>query len=191
MTLTQATPGTSLKGRPLEPSGTAFRRYKGSAHPFGSTPTAEGTNFSLFSANATAVQLLLFDHPSDKQPTKVINLDPGDNRSFNIWHTFIEGVKPGMGYAYRVDGPREPWNGHRFNPEKVLVDPYSKGNSLELWERGSACLPGDNVETSMRSVVIDLEDYDWEGDQPLNKEMSDSVIYEMHVGASPRAPQVE
>ena len=60
MTLTQATLGTSLKGRPLEPTGTAFRRYKGSAHPFGSTPTTEGTNFSLFSANATAVQLLLF-----------------------------------------------------------------------------------------------------------------------------------
>ena len=93
-----------------------------------------------------------------------------------------------MGYAYRVDGPREPWNGHRFNPEKVLVDPYSKGNSLELWERGSACLPGDNVETSMRSVVIDLEDYDWEGDQPLNKEMSDSVIYEMHVGGFTKSP---
>ena len=188
MTLTTASVETDLKGRPLEPTGTTFRRFKGSAHPFGSTPTAQGTNFSLFSANATAVQLLLFTHPSDKTPSKVIDLDPGDNRSFNIWHAFIEGVKPGMGYAYRVDGPREPWNGHRFDPEKVLIDPYSNGNSLELWERGSACVPGDNVETSMRSVVIDLEDYDWEGDRPINRDMADSVIYEMHVGGFTKSP---
>ena len=84
MTLTTASVETDLKGRPLEPAGTTFRRFKGSAHPFGSTPTAQGTNFSLFSANATAVQLLLFTHPSDKTPSKVIDLDPGDNRSFNI-----------------------------------------------------------------------------------------------------------
>ena len=108
MTLTQASQETSFKSRPLEPAGTPFRRFRGSAHPFGSTPTSEGTNFSLFSANATAVQLLIFTNPSDKQPVKVVDLDPGDNRSFNIWHAYIEGVKPGMGYAYRVDGPREP-----------------------------------------------------------------------------------
>ena len=117
MTISAPPVTASLRGNPLEPQGTAFRRYKGSAHPFGSTPEAQGTNFSLFSANATAVQLLLFTHPSDKTPVKVIDLDSGDNRSFNIWHAFIEGVKPGMGYAYRVDGPREPWNGHRFDPE--------------------------------------------------------------------------
>ena len=89
----------SLRGNPLEPKGTAFRRFRGSPHPFGSTVEADGVNFSLYSASATGVQLLIFNKPEDPQPVKVITLDGNDNRSFNIWHTFIEGVKPGMGYA--------------------------------------------------------------------------------------------
>lgn len=160
----------------------------GSSHPFGSTPTEAGTNFSLFSANATAVQLLIFEKPNDRDPICVIDLDPDLNRSFNIWHVFVANVLPGMGYGYRVDGPREPWNGHRYDPEKVLVDPYSHGNSLELWNRGSACVPGDNLHTSIRSVVIDLQDYDWEGDERLNRDMADSVIYEVHVGGFTKDP---
>ena len=171
-----------LKGQPLEREGQLFRRFEGSSHPFGSTPTSEGTNFALFSANATAVQLLIFEKPNDPDPTCIIDLDPDRNRSFNIWHVFVDNVLPGMGYAYRVDGPREPWNGHRFDSEKVLVDPYSHGNTLDRWNRGSACVPGDNLHTSIRSVVIDLEDYDWEGDERLNRDMADSVIYEVHVG---------
>ena len=178
----------SLRGNPLEPQGTAFRRYTGSPHPFGSTVEAEGVNFSLFSGSATGVQLLIFTRPEDLEPVKVITLSATENRSFNIWHAFIEGVKPGMGYAYRVDGPREPWNGHRFDPEKVLVDPYSKGNSLALWNRGAACTPGDNLHCSMRSVVIDTNDYDWEGDQPLKRPMADTVVYEMHVGGFTKSP---
>lgn len=148
----------------------------------------DGTNFSLFSANATAVQLLIFEKPNDPDPVRLIQLDPDRNRSFNIWHVFVADVRPGMGYGYRVDGPREPWNGHRFDPDKVLVDPYSYGNSLERWDRGSACVPGDNLYTSIRSVVVDLEDYDWEGDTRLNHDMADSIIYEMHVGGFTKDP---
>ena len=85
---------------------------------------------------------------------KVIELDSSDNRSFNIWRTFIEGVTPGMGYAYRVDGPREPCHGHRFDPEKVLIDPYSKGNSLALWDRGAACVPGDNLTKVCGALLL-------------------------------------
>jgi len=177
-----------LKGQPLQPEGQRFRHYEGSSHPFGSTPTEDGTNFSLFSANATAVQLLIFEKPNDPDPVRVIQLDPDRNRSFNIWHVFISNVRPGMGYGYRVDGPREPWNGHRFDPDKVLVDPYSYGNSLERWDRGSACVPGDNLYTSIRSVVVDLNDYDWEGDTRPNYDMADSVIYEMHVGGFTKHP---
>ena len=183
-----ATFDAGLKGQPLEREGQRFRRFEGSSHPFGSTPTEEGTNFSLFSANATAVQLLIFEKPNDPDPIWVIDLDPDRNRSFNIWHVFVANVQPGMGYGYRVDGPREPWNGHRFDPEKVLVDPYSHGNSLDLWNRGSACVPGDNLHTSIRSVVIDLQDYDWEGDERLNHDMADSVIYEVHVGGFTKDP---
>lgn len=177
-----------MKGNPLEPSGTKYRRFKGSPHPFGSTVLSEGVNFSLYSSSATSVELLIFKQPDDLEPARIIKLDHGENKSFNIWHAFIEDVTPGMGYAYRVDGPQDPRNGHRFDPEKVLIDPYSKGNCLKLWDRGAACVPGDNLHKSMRSVVIDTDDYEWEGDEPLKKPMAESIIYEMHVGGFTKSP---
>jgi glycogen operon protein len=93
-----------------------------------------------------------------------------------------------MHYGFRVDGPRNVHEGHRFDPEKVLIDPYAKGNNKSLWNRGDACRPGSNLCTSMRSVVIDTADYDWEGDQPLNRPMSEMVIYELHVGGFTKSP---
>ena len=188
MTISAPPAVESLRGNPLEPQDTPFRRFIGSPHPFGSTVESEGVNFSLYSSSATSVQLLIFTKPDDLEPAKVIPLDSSNNRSFNIWHAFIEGVKPGMGYAYRVDGPREPWNGHRFDPDKVLVDPYSKGNSFALWDRGASCIPGDNLHKSMRSVVIDTSNYDWEGDTPLKKPMAETIVYEMHVGGFTKSP---
>jgi glycogen operon protein len=178
----------SNKGRPLSPQGSETRIYSGSPHPFGATVDDEGVNFSVYSANATAIQLLLFNNPSDLEPSRVINLNPIANKSFFIWHIYVEGLKPGSGYAYRVDGPNEPWNGHRFNSSKVLVDPYSKGNSLALWDRGSACGAEDNLHKSMRSVVIDTRNYDWEGDMPLKRPMSETIIYEMHVAGFTKSP---
>jgi len=179
---------TSSKGRPLAPSGGKTRIYTGSPHPFGATVDDEGVNFSVYSANATAIQLLIFDNPSDLEPTQVIDLSPVTNKSFFIWHIYVEGLRPGSGYAYRVDGPNEPWNGHRFNPAKVLIDPYSKGNSLALWERGAACGGGDNLHKSMRSVVIDTRGFDWEGDAPLRRPMHETVIYELHVAGFTKSP---
>jgi len=178
----------SNKGRPLSPQGSETRIYSGSPHPFGATVDDEGVNFSVYSANATAIQLLLFNNPSDLEPSQVINLNPIANKSFFIWHVYVEGLKTGSGYAYRVDGPNEPWNGHRFNSSKVLVDPYSKGNSLALWDRGSACGAEDNLHKSMRSVVIDTRNYDWEGDMPLKRPMSETIIYEMHVAGFTKSP---
>ena len=178
----------SLKGNPLSPESDELRIYTGSPHPFGATVDDHGVNFAVYSANATAIQLLIFDNPTDLDPVKIINLSPITNKSFYIWHVYVQGLKPGSGYAYRVDGPNEPWNGHRFNPEKILVDPYSKGNSLALWERGAACGPGDNLHKSMRSVVIDTRGYDWEGDRPLRRPMSETIIYEMHVAGFTKSP---
>ena len=187
MTLTSSR-RVSYKGRPISPPGEELRLYSGSSHPFGATVDEGGVNFSVYSASATSVQLLLFRHPKDLDPFRVIDLDPVANKSFYLWHVYVEGLKPGTGYAYRVDGPREPWNGHRFDPEKVLIDPYSKGNSLALWSRGAACVPGDNLHQSIRSVVIDTSDYDWEGDEPLRVPMAETVIYEMHVGGFTKSP---
>jgi glycogen operon protein len=87
-----------------------------------------------------------------------------------------------------VDGPFDPASGHRFNRSKVLLDPYSRGNTETLWNRCRACGSEDNVDASMRSVVIRTEGYDWEGDRPLNRPMEDTIIYETHVRGFTQAP---
>ena len=169
----------------LEPAWTIER---GAAHPLGATPGPDGVNFSIVSANATGVELLLFDHHDSPEPSRVIRLDPFVNKSFHFWHVFVRGLKAGAHYAYRVEGPFDPASGQRFDPGKVLIDPYSRGNTDTLWQRGPACAPGDNVRTAMRSVVVDPAGYDWEGDQPLKRPMAEAVIYEMHVRGFTRSP---
>src|SRR3569833_2276582 len=156
---------------------------QGDPHPLGALPDAGGVNFSLFAERATAVQLLLFDDHDSPQPIQVIDLDVNVIKTFHFWHVYVKGLKPGMHYAYRVDGYTDLHGmGDRYNRNKVLIDPYARGNTNDLWDRGAACGTNDNLVTSMRSVVIDTKGYDWEGDKPLNIPMSSSVIYEMHVG---------
>ncbi|MDX1934975.1 MAG: glycogen debranching protein GlgX [Capsulimonadales bacterium] len=153
----------------------------GRPHPLGATPDANGVNFSIFGEKATAVELLIFDEHDDLHPKMVIELDETRNKSFHFWHVYVKGLKPGAHYAFRVDGPHDPHNGFRYNRNKVLIDPYARGITNTLWDRSAACGPGDNIATSMRGVVIDIDDYDWEGDKPLNRPMSETIIYEMHV----------
>ena len=160
----------------------------GRPHPLGTAPDGEGVNFALFSHHATSVRLLLFDRHDDLEPARVITLDPYVNKTFHFWHVYVKGVRPGVCYGYRVDGPRDAAAGHRFDPAKVLIDPYAHGNTATLWKRADACRPGDNVATCMRSVVLDPADYDWEGDQPLRRPMSDTIVYEMHVGGFTSSP---
>jgi glycogen operon protein len=161
---------------------------KGSPHPLGATPRPDGVNFSLFSEHATGVELLLFAAHDAPEPSQVIRMDPYVNKTFHFWHVFVNALGPGAHYAYRVEGPFNPSAGHRFNRNKVLIDPYARGNTNSLWERASANGPDDNGATSMRSVVIDTSDYDWEGDRPLNHPMEDTIIYEMHVKGFTQSP---
>jgi glycogen operon protein len=144
-------------------------------------------NFSVFSRNATAVELLLFDPHDDVEPVQIIKLDPHDNRTFFFWHVYVKGLKPGTHYAYRVDGPEDlHGKGFRFNRKKVLIDPYALGNTTAHFKRDDAVGPDDNLATSMRSVVIDAHDFDWEGDKPLGRPMREMIIYEMHVAGFTR-----
>ena len=166
----------------------SFVAEKGSAHPLGATPGPEGVNFSLFSENATGVELLLFSTHDAPQPFQTIALDPHVNKTFHFWHVFVRGLQPCAHYAYRVDGPFNPAAGHRFNKNKVLIDPYALGNTDSVWKRVSACGPDDNVATSMRSMVIDPAAYDWEGDLPLDRPIENLIIYEMHVRGFTRSP---
>jgi glycogen operon protein len=160
----------------------------GRPHPLGATIDNGGVNFAVYAENATSVELLLFDAADDPKPAQTITLDPTKNRTFHVWHVHVGGVGASQVYGYRVDGPIDPSQGHRFNRNKVLVDPYSRGNVDAVWERHDAVGDTDNVATSIRSMVIDVSDYDWEGDQPLKRPMAESVIYEMHVRGFTRSP---
>ncbi len=161
----------------------------GSPYPIGATPQNGGVNFSLFSAHATAVELLLFDEENQPQPSRVIPLDPEVNRTYYYWHVFVPGLGDGQIYGYRVYGPYAPERGLRFNPHKVLLDPYTRAvaNSAH-WRRADAFGVTDNTATALKSVVVDTSRYDWEGDQPLGRPWRDTVIYELHVGSFTQHP---
>src|SRR5688572_4793858 len=100
---------------------------EGNSFPIGPTLTADGANFCLFSKNCERIELLLFDGKDDVLPSKVVKLDQRLNRTGNYWHAFMPGIKPGQLYGFRVIGEFDPDKGHRFDPEKILLDPYAKG----------------------------------------------------------------
>jgi isoamylase len=116
-------------------------------------------------------------------------LDPEVNRTFYAWHVYVMGLAPGTFYGWRMDGPGNTRStGHRFDKEKVLLDPWARAVTHELWDRRRACLRGDNGAFSMRSIVLEDAHYDWEGDKPLNHPMEERILYEMHVGGFTRHP---
>jgi isoamylase len=160
----------------------------GRPQPLGATVDETGVNFSLFSRHASSVQLLLFDEYDQLNPVEVLTLDPDRNRTFYFWHVYVRGLTEGFHYAYRVDGPRDPYSGHRFDPEKVLLDPYARGNTNARWEPVTACRPGDNLATSMRGVILDTRGYDWEGDERLRQPLEETVVYEVHVRGFTASP---
>ena len=139
-----------------------YKLERGRPHPLGATPDDSGVNFSVFSENATAIELLLFQKATSKKPFQIIKLDPAINNTFHFWHIFVRDLKAGTYYAYRVEGPSDVSQGHRFNKNKVLIDPYSKGITKYLWDRKYALGDGKNTSQSMRSFVIDFYHYDWE-----------------------------
>ena len=165
-----------------------FVAEAGAAHPLGITVSADGANFSLFSQGATEVVLLLFDSATAVEPSQIIRFDPFTNKTFHFWHVFVRGCGPGTFYAFRVDGPFDPAAGQRFNSNKVLIGPYARGISKQLWTRAGAAGPHDNIATSMRCAVVDTGQYDWEGDRPLDRPIHETLIYELHVGGFTRSP---
>ncbi|HEY1170257.1 MAG TPA: glycogen debranching protein GlgX [Verrucomicrobiae bacterium] len=162
----------------------------GIPYPLGATLMEGGVNFALFSANATKVELCLFDQPDSPTESRVIEL-PG--RTNQIWHVFVPDLAAGQCYGYRVHGPYEPSNGHRFNPSKLLLDPYAKAIagdvmwSDELFGYSVGGPDTDLVKDERNSapfmpkcVVIDPS-FDWEGDKLLRTPMDTTIIYETHV----------
>ena len=166
----------------------------GSPLPLGTLKLEGGVNFALFSRHASRVRLELFDRPEDAKPSRAIDLDPADNRTGDVWHVWVKGLLSGQLYAYRADGPYEPDAGHRFNFNKLLLDPLATAISKSPhWDFASArgydptapeqdLVPSklDNAASMPKCVFAD-ESFEWDGDQPPRHAWSKTVIYETHV----------
>ena len=176
------------------------RTRPGSPYPLGATWDGAGVNFALFSEHATAVDLCLFDPEDPRRERQRIRMQEHTNQ---VWHVYLPEARPGQPYGYRVQGPFEPENGHRFNPAKLLLDPYAKAitGSLQwddalfgyrIGDPGEDLTPDDRDSAPYmpRSVVIDAA-FSWGEDRPLRTPWHKTVIYEMHVkGFTARHPDV-
>jgi isoamylase len=160
----------------------------GRPYPLGSTWDGKGTNFALFAAHAQKVELCLYD----SQGAEVGRVEIAE-RDHHVFHCYIPDIGPGQLYGYRVYGAYEPMNGHRFNPNKLLIDPYAKaisgdviwcsavfGYDLEGEKADLSFSDTDSAPYMPKSVVVDMA-YDWENDKPLQIPYNQSVIYELHV----------
>jgi len=155
--------------------------HPGKSAPLGATVYPNGTNFSLFSKNASAVELLLFDRADHSKPTQVYRLSPKTNKTFYYWHIFLEGVGEGQLYGWKAYGPYAPEIGYTYDGNKLLIDPYTKALVMDAYDREAARRPGDNTAVAAKSVVVGDGGYDWEDDKPLNHPNTHSIIYELHV----------
>ena len=161
----------------------------GKSFPLGATVLADGVNFSVYSREASRVDLLLFADPTDAHPARVIELDPRSHRTYHYWHVFVPGIGPGQVYGYRAIGPFDPERGLRFDPSKVLLDPYGRAVVVpEGYSRHKASQFRENDGIAMKSVVVDPDVYDWEDDAPLRRPFATTVIYEMHVAGFTKHP---
>ena len=172
----------------------------GRPYPLGAKPSSRGTNFALYSEHATSVQVCFFD--DQDQQTDCI---PLTERTAFVFHGLIPDVKPGQRYGYRVDGPWDPGSGKRFNPAKLLVDPYAEAicgivdwhqpdlppTTSSLRRRHSKSTPRTPPPASP-NPSSSTHDFDWGNDcMPRRPPLSDSVIYEVHVkGYSQRNPRL-
>ena len=170
------------------PSTTIGMLGSGTPDPLGATWSPDGLNVSVYAKRATGVDLLLFDDAEHRTPGRVLALSPATNRTGAYWHAFVGGIAPGQLYGYRISGPSIPGRGLRFDPSRVLLDPYGTGVAIPDGYRpathGGA--PGDPVP--MKSVVTNPAAYDWEGDRPLGRSVRDTVIYEAHVAGFTASP---
>jgi glycogen operon protein len=174
--------------------------WPGRAFPLGAAWDGQGTNFSLFSEHASGVELCLYGDGDREERVEV------RQQTAHHWHCYLPGVGPGQRYGYRVRGRYEPEEGHRFNPAKLLIDPYAKAiDGAVRWDVANV-LPyvpdgtpdadldaddEDDAEAMPRCVVVVDGGFDWEGDAPPRTPWSETVIYETHVrGLTMRHPEV-
>jgi isoamylase len=177
-----------------------MRVWPGASHPLGATWDGAGVNFALFSEHATAVELCLFDDRDERVERARIRLEERDDQ---VWHCYLPQARPGLRYGYRVHGPYEPAAGHRFNPAKLLLDPYARAiERTVVWDDAlfgyrvgaeDADLEIDDRDSAgymPKCIVIDSA-FSWGRDEPPRHQRHQSVIYEVHVkGFTMRHPDV-
>jgi len=118
-------------------------------------------NFSIYSRSASRIDLLLFDGEGAVRPSRVIPLDREHHRTYHYWHVFVPEIGAGQVYGFKAHGPFAPEKGLRFDPEKLLLDPYGLAVAgSEAYSRAAAQQPGDNTAVAMKSVVVDPSRYD-------------------------------
>ena len=176
--------------------GQTAQVWPGRNWPLGATWSAESTNFAVYAPAATEVWLCLFEEGPDGGELEVRH--QLTEQSLGIWHGALPGVRPGTPYGYRVDGPWDPAEGLRFNPAKLLLDPYALATTGDLvpgqaafahvWGRTDVRDDHDSAGHVPRGVVVDPTfadspegPFDWEGDTPMRRRWRDTVIYEAHV----------
>ena len=166
-----------------------FAVLRGHPIPFGATPSGSGVNFSVFARHATAVSLVLFA-PGEETPAAELPLDPRYNRTGDVWHAFLRGLDPRVCWAWRAERtvePGEPW--HRYGPT-LLLDPYARAVAgAEEWgvpPTPAEKTPWDEVR-ARRGVVLGRE-FDWGFDQPIDRHLADTIVYELHVRSFTRHP---
>ncbi len=177
-----------------------MRAWPGSPYPLGATWDGEGVNFALFSANATGVELCLFDRADAKEASARIDLA---ERTDDVWHVHLPDARPGQLYAYRVHGPWAPDEGHRFNARKLLLDPYAKAVSgrvewsddqfgYRIGDPGMDRVPSDTDSAGGMPKCLVVDDaFRWGDDRPPRTPWTRTVIYECHVkGMTARHPGV-
>jgi isoamylase len=187
---------TTLEEHPMTDAATQQRVRPGSRFPLGATPDGEGTNFALFSENATRIELCLFDENGQHE-----RCVPLRETTAHVWHGYLPGIGPGQRYGYRVDGPWEPEHGHRFNASKLLIDPYAQALTGQVdwnapvfgYRLGKSDLVRDkrNDARGVPKGIVIADDFDWSGDRRPDIALNDSVIYELHVkGFTERHPDL-
>ncbi|HEV2108114.1 MAG TPA: glycogen debranching protein GlgX [Thermomicrobiales bacterium] len=166
------------------------RLWPGKPHPLGATWDGQGTNFALFSENATRVDLCLFHGVDDAEESECLTLE---EQTAHVWHGYLPGVRPGQTYGYRIHGPYEPLEGHRFNANKLLIDPYARAIDGEVdWsdpvygykigdpKADLSFDARDDAAAVPKAVVADTF-FDWDNDRAPGIPWHESVIYEVHV----------
>src|SRR3990170_3953961 len=186
--------------RAMRTSGDRMKVWPGNPYPLGATWDGAGVNFSLFTENATAVELCLFESPKGEREAARIVLK---EQTHQIWHAYLPEARPGQLYGYRVRGPYEPQVGHRFNPAKLLMDPYAKaiagsiqwsdalfGYTVGHPDKDLSLDQRDSAAGLPKSVVVDPA-FSWGNDAPPQIPWHKTIIYELHVkGFTARHPEV-